>query len=192
MTVVTEVIYGIYNIIVKYVFDDTLNVYMMSFRGFSLLKTLVFGYFFNGTLWYLYAAFWTYIIIALLRKVHIYENDIIVFVCILISIQVQGFSYYRVYYPNQEDKIYLFRSAFLFGVPLELLGTQFAKHSEKINILFSVKKSLMLISIGLIIMLLEFLFGIKGIDFHYSTMFISSGMFIFAMDIKVNNVNYIS
>lgn len=139
MTVVTEVIYGIYNIIVKYVFDDTLNVYMMSFRGFSLLKTLVFGYFFNGTLWYLYAAFWTYIIIALLRKVHIYENDIIVFVCILISIQVQGFSYYRVYYPNQEDKIYLFRSAFLFGVPLELLGTQFAKHSEKINILFSVK-----------------------------------------------------
>lgn len=50
----------------------------------------------------------------------------------------------------------------------------------------------MLISIGLIIMLLEFLFGIKGIDFHYSTMFISSGMFIFAMDIKVNNVNYIS
>jgi len=187
----TELIYGLYDVLVKVIYYSTpIEEYIQSLNNFDLLKILFFGSFFNGTLWYLYAAFWTFIIIVFLRKIHIYQNDILVFtiIFVLISIQIQGLYYFRTHYDIPEYKIHLFRSAFLFGVPLELLGAQFAKHSEKIIKYFSYKKTLSLFLIGFILILAECIFSRKYLEFHYSTAFISSGMFIFAMVHKGNQL----
>ena len=187
MTFFTEIVYGLYNLIDKCFFNSmNFKEYIQSFSSFPIFRSLIFGTFFNGALWYLYAAFWTYIIIIILRKIHIYQNDIIVcaLIFILISIQIQGLYYYRTHYDIPEYKIYLFRSAVLFGVPLELLGAQYAKHSDRIIKFFSDKKALLIIAFGLIVMLVECIFSRKYLEFHYSTAFISSGMFIFAMVYK--------
>ena len=187
MTFITESVYGLYDLIDKCFYNSmTIKEYIQSFSSFPIFRSLIFGTFFNGTLWYLYAAFWTYIILIILRKIHIYQNDVIVcaLIFILISIQIQGLYYYRTHYDIPEYKIYLFRSAVLFGVPLELLGTQYAKHSVRIIQFFSEKKALLIIAIGLIVMLAECVLSRKYLEFHYSTAFISSGMFIFAMVYK--------
>lgn len=145
------------------------------------VRKVLCGSFFNGTLWYLYASLWTYIILLLLRKTALIQNSkfCITLILVLVCVQVFGRIFVTENY-NINEKIYLFRNAVTFGLPMTLIGVEVCKHEELIRQKISFAGCLRIESLGFVLMILEYLLYGKYLDFHFSTLFISVGLFLMA------------
>lgn len=144
-----------------------------------ILRKLLCGSFFNGTLWYIYAIIWTYVIILGFRKLHVTDNPL---ACMSISaaliiVQVIG-RYLVTLYFDISELVYLFRNAITFGLPMVLIGSEFARWEGKRKI--PLKIDLAMIALGGVLLICEFLVSHRYMDFHFSTLFISVGIFALA------------
>lgn len=143
------------------------------------LRTLFCGTLFNGTLWYLYAMLWTWMILYVVKK----RGGIrwsYAAIPVLMLVHIVG----RLYIQETGDIdvwIYLFRSALLFGVPFVLLGHFLAEKAEWIIERISNGKCVLLLFLGGIVMVMEFVVLNCYMDLWFSTVLVVSAMFLFAM-----------
>ena len=181
LTLITEAIYGCWELIKACVFEQYsfLEAIHKMFAEKNIIKIVLCGSFFNGTLWYLYAIFWTWIIILILRKLKIYEKSFYLIPILLIFL-IFG----RFYVQNTADiyqYLFLFRNAVSFGLPFTLLGSWLSKNKPKINNI-SLWKNIGIFIIGLIVLVAEYILAGQYMDAHVSTVVISVALFIWAMN----------
>ncbi len=177
----TELFYGIWTVISKCVIQKTTfqEVFEAAIGRKNIFQVIFCGTLFNGTLWYLYAMFWTWIIIYLLRRTG-KINKCYILIPVLLIVQIFGRAYVQNVY-DIEKYVLLFRNAITFGVPFSLLGARIAEKETVIVAKIDIKKNLMIISGGFFLIIIEFLIFGQYMDTHVSTVFIAAGMFFYAV-----------
>ncbi|MFA9465474.1 MAG: acyltransferase family protein [Velocimicrobium sp.] len=180
--IISEILYGFAQIVVNCTLKgETIKRYLSTVEGVQYpLRTIVTGTFFNGTLWYLYAAFWTYLILILISKINRDNKFNIFFITVLLLFQIAGRYYYQNHY-DIDNNIFIFRNAITFGLPLTLIGRILAKHERVIKGHINTDKACLMILFGLGLIIVEYIFSHQYMDFHFSSAIISIGLFILAM-----------
>lgn len=150
------------------------------------LAVILCGTIFNGTLWYLYAALWTWILYAfLIRTQFMKRKEVFLLIPVLFMIHIAGRQFYQENY-NISQGIYFFRSALLFGLPMTMLGTFIASRKDKLLGFFKPMTCVMCVAMGGVISIVEYfishLFKNPGTDFHVSTIVVSFGLFLLALN----------
>lgn len=143
------------------------------------IKILFFGSICNGTLWYLYALFWTLLILFIIDKYFDNEKIIYGLIPFFLFIHIGG----RVLIQNYGDInqwVFLFRSAVLFGIPFVLFGRWIAEHETILKRKIKVNTCIGIFSLGLGFEVLEFIFWHQYMDLHFSTIIISFALFWWA------------
>ena len=143
------------------------------------LRTFLCGTLFNGTLWYLYAMLWTWLILYCIKRRNcIHQSYILIPVLLAVHISVRLFIQKT---GDIEVWAYLFRSAFLYGIPFVLLGHFLAENEKWIKDHITVFKCAYLLLGGGIVMALEFIIWKSFMDIWLSTVIIAVAMFSFAI-----------
>ena len=143
------------------------------------LRTLFCGTLFNGTLWYLYAMLWTWLILYLVKKSGVIKWSYAL-IPVLLLVHIVG----RLYIQKTGDiEVWdsLFSSAPLFGVPFVLLGHFFAEKTDWIKGHISNLKCALLLLLGGIVMVAELILWNCYMDLWFSTVLIAAAMFLFAV-----------
>jgi len=177
----SEIFYGVWTYIDQCVIHNQTfeKVFVVKFQNMHLIKTVFFGSVFNGTLWYLYAMFWTWIILYLLKK-HNVVRKCYVLIPVILFVQVFG----RLYVQNVYDitqYVYLFRSVILFGLPFSLLGLWIADNQVLLLEKIDKKKNVLIIVSGFLTIVAEFILYGQYMDTHTSTIIIAFGLFLYAI-----------
>lgn len=185
--VITELLYGAWFFISSMLLKNMSFGQALDSAGFinHPVRTFFCGSLFNGTLWYIYAIIWTYVIILLLRKIKLYYNTVfcLIISMILIIVLVAGRFYVTKHY-NIDELAFLFGNAVTMGLPLTLPGVLFGRKKELIQEKMTLKRSVLLIMTGAALMVVEFIVWGQYMDFHFSTLFISVGLFCGAIVYK--------
>lgn len=182
MLLLAELFYGLWNCLHTLLLGEiTVIDYLNELPVFKHpVRILLFGTLFNGVLCYLYAAFWTYCILyAFWHKSNIIKT-LYLLIPVLLGLQIWGRFYWQNHYDINAD-VYLFRSALLFGLPLTLYGSLLAKLEAYIKERISWQKSILIVILGGLIMTAEYFISRQYMDFHLSTVFTSTGLFLLAM-----------
>lgn len=154
--------------------------WISQFEGFHRpFKVLFFGSLFNGTLWYLYAAFWTFVIMYAAKRLLKSLTFLYCLTPFLIVAQIAG-RFLMQTYGDMEANSYLFGGAVLFGIPFVMAGSFIAGHEEKIARLVSEKRCVLLFFAGICLMAVEFLVWHTYMDLHGSTVVITFALFWWA------------
>ena len=144
------------------------------------IKVLLFGSIFNSTLWYLYALIWTLVIMNVVYK-YLSKKWIYYSIIILLFIHITGRMYLQKHW-DINNYVYLFRSAILFGVPFVLLGNLIARYANKIRTRITFKKSIIILCIGVMVQMCEFLKWRQYMDLQFSTIIIAGALFWIASE----------
>lgn len=181
LIVKTEIFYGLFTYLCGFLQGKSATEITKTIYAFrNPIGRLFYGSFFNGYLWYLYALVWTYIFFYFLKNWNLLEKCFFT-IPVLICVQVLGCYFLTVRY-GLNRYIHLFRNPITFGFPITLLGYWIAKHEQMLTSRLSLKKSFGIICFGGCLMVFEFLFAHQYLDFHFSTAFISVGLFLFALN----------
>lgn len=178
--ILAELVYGVWSCI-QHIFieGDGLSTALQPLADKSWLVTVLCGTVFNGTLWYLYAIFWTWVILYLLRKCKWVEKSYIL-IPILLAVQIFG----RFYVQNAMDidkYILWFRNALTFGLPFVLLGSLMRQGEEQLLEKISTRANLGIVAAGFVLIVIEFVVSGQYMDLHVSTVVIAFGLFLLAM-----------
>ncbi len=181
LLLVAELFYGIWTILKEcIVTDNSIKVVFLSLvEKKNIWITLLCGTMFNGTLWYLYAMFWTWVLMFIIRKT-ISIKKCYMLIPVLLLVQVFG----RFYIQNNYDInsfVVLFRNAITFGLPFCLLGNWIADKETDLLKIISVSRNIIILVVGFFMVVIEFLLYGKYMDTHISTIVISFGLFLFAI-----------
>lgn len=158
------------------------NVFNIS----NLPRKILFGTFFNGTLWYLYALIWSYILLSLFFN---YSNNskLIIFISFLFIFHIVTrifvkYHNYDWYFANY------WRSCLLFGIPFILLGFIIAKY---MNILIKIKNNTLIIAaiLGFMFQFMEYFLYKQALDFYFGTILYSISLFILAIKYPLTKYN---
>lgn len=151
LTLVTELLYGIWYLFADCFVNRTVSVseFVVSLSWIRHpLRTVLCGTMFNGTLWYLYAAGWAWLIYYfIIRKDLLNGRNIYILIPVLSSVQIFGKLYVQNHF-NIAELIYLFRNAIVFALPMMLLGSFIGKNQDTIMRKLSPWKSCSLIIAG--------------------------------------------
>lgn len=167
--------------LVKFVFCDGSifeQIKAMSFWRHPI-SSIMFGTLFNETLWYLYAIVWIYVFLYWLKTNNAVKRSYIL-IPILLSLHIMG----RLLIQNYGDInvwIMLFRSWLLYGLPFFLLGHFVAEKKETIRGYMTNRTCTLLMALGGILMIAEYLIWHTYMDLWFSTLFISLALFLFAI-----------
>ena len=180
MLLLTELFYGGWSVCTVLLDNGSLSYYLSTLEGLQHpFRTIMCGTLFNATLWYLYAAFWTYVIFCLIGKRR-RTSWRYVLIPVLLCGQISGRFYWQNHY-DINQAIYWFRSTFLFGLPMTLLGSLLAEKAQWIKEKCSLPQAFLIVVLGGVIMVVEYVVSGQYMDFHLSTVFISVGLFVMAM-----------
>ena len=180
---IAELLYGIWKLLLHIVMDG--KTVAEFFENWSFIKhpirVIFCGSFFNGIFWYIYALIWAYVLVIVLRKIKwIYSNLFrIIATLFLVVVLVVG----RFVMQNMveiDEYTFLFCNALVFALPMMMTGMLFARKEEDIREKFSLGKNVLLLFIGGAVMVAEYIFSRQYMDFHFSTLIISSSVFMFA------------
>lgn len=176
----TELLYGGWHMAEALLDNGGLSLYLSTLEGFQHpFRTILCGTVFNPVLWYLYAAFWTYVIFFFLGTLR-HRRWSYVLIPVLLCGQIFGRFYWQNHY-DINQAIYWFRSAYLFGLPMTLLGSLFAEKAQWIKDKFNFPQAFLITVLGGGVMVAEYFVSGQYMDFHLSTVFISVGLFMMAM-----------
>lgn len=144
------------------------------------IKTVLFGSIFNGTLWYLYAMFWGWILLFIISKI---PHGFSILKCNIIPLLVVHiFGRMLVTkYSDINETVYLFRSTLLFVVPFFMIGRLIAEHQEPILEKLKGFRVLLLMTASAFLIIIEYVIWHQFMDLQVSTIFVSVGMFLFAL-----------
>lgn len=154
----------------------------------KMMETIFSGTFFNGTLWYLYAALWSWIFLYVFseRKYTLKIEALTIF--ILLNIQIVGGIYFQK--QSQIDQIiWCFRSAILYGIPFILIGQNIRKYEKEILNFLSLNRLYLFLGFMVCIAVLEYKILKVYTDVYLSTVGISIALFTLALHYKKAIVN---
>lgn len=174
MLVISEVFYGLYHLVIlnkPFQFDGILDIIGKIFTGT----------FFNGTLWFLYALFWSYVLLTFINRKNLYKivynaSPIILILHILIRTIIKQYDWYNVL---------LFRNALVYGLPFVLIGMYIRENQDNLLKKITNKKCLIGMFTGEIIVIIEYLITKTSLDIYIGTIITSYFIFLFA----INNPN---
>lgn len=168
------------SLIIKSIFTSSFDIIVSALRTAFSLKTLFFGSMFNGTLWYLYAMVWTYLILYILSKLqHGFEMGYASIV-VLLFIHIAGRVYVTEHYDINEW-VFLFRSSLLFAVPFVLIGRYIAEMEALLRKYLNWYSISGIFCFGILLMIVEYILWHRFMDLQVSTIFISIALFLFAL-----------
>lgn len=152
------------------------------------IRTIFLGTIFNGTLWYLYAVLWVWVIFS----VWDYDNRkkaAYFLIPLLLTIEVYGRLFGQSIYDINEV-IYIFRSFILQGIPFIMSGGILKEHEDKIcGIKKASLKFMAIIIVGFLLAFTEYVIYKTYLDFYLSTIVINIGLIYLAV---VNREMYLS
>lgn len=143
------------------------------------LKTIFFGCVWNGTLWYLYALFWTLFIIYLAEKYFTHKKFLYYLIPLMALVHIVG----RVIvqnYCNIDKWVFLFRSSVLFGIPFVLFGRWIAEYETTLKKYIEEHRCVSILTMGIGFEIAEFICWHQYMDLHFSTIIISFALFWWA------------
>jgi len=181
-----ELFYGVWTIVSNCFLQDYLiaDVLVKNFENKSLIQILFCGTIFNGVLWYLYAMFWTWLFVFVIKKLKV-EKKAYTLIPILLFLQVFGRFYVQNHY-DISNWVFLFRNALTFGIPFVLLGMFISQYKidllEKINM----RRNILIIFLGFFVMIMEYIIVRQYMDVHVSTIILSIGLFLLALKLRGN------
>lgn len=172
LLVFSEIFYLLLNILIKfcmklYTYDYLIEI----FRNTNLLRIIFIGPLFCGPLWFLYALFWTFILLYIIQhnkpSIH-YEFILmtILFVIALIGRKIH----------SNDSNIWMYRNALLYGLPFSLLG-RLIKIQNLQGKYILLKESIIMIIIGCGFIVIEYIIEPVIHDFQFSSIIISIGVF---------------
>lgn len=144
------------------------------------LKTILFGSIFNGTLWYLYAMVWTYIMLYIISKFRYGFTIGYCSVILLLFTHIAGRVYITKYYDINEW-VFIFRSALLFAFPFVLIGRLIAETQDKLKKYLNYYSIGGIFCLGMALLFFEYFKWHQFMDLQVSTIFISISLFLFAL-----------
>lgn len=181
MLLLSELFYGVWKCLRTFLTGEAIADYL---KGLPVLahpaRTLLCGTVFNGVLWYLYAAFWSYCILYVFSRINGLKTLRYLLIPVLLCLHIFGRFYWQNHYDIESDN-YLFENVFLLGLPFTLYGSLFAELEKKIKAKFNWRKSIMLGVFGGLLMIAEYFISGQYMDIHLSTVFTSAGLFLLAM-----------
>ena len=144
------------------------------------IRTIFLGTIFNGTLWYLYAVLWVWVIFSAWG----YDNRkkaAYFLIPLLLTIEVYGRLFWQSVYDINEV-IYIFRSFILQGIPFIMIGGILKEHEDKIcGIKKASLKFMAIIIIGFLMAFTEYVIYKTYLDVYLSTIMISIGLMCLAV-----------
>ncbi len=180
---IAELLYGIWKLLFHIVMDGKTVAEFFEDWGFIKhpVKVIFCGSFFNGVFWYIYALIWAYVLVIVLRKIKWIYNNLfcIIATLFLVALLVVG----RFVMQNMveiDEYTFLFCNALVFALPMMMTGMLFARKEEDIKEKISLGKNVLLLFIGGTVLVAEYIFSRQYMDFHFSTLIISSSVFMFA------------
>lgn len=191
LLVFSELFYGVWTIIKKSVIQQEALSQVLSgvIENKNVLQIVFCGTWFNGTLWYLYAMFWTWILLYLMRRAKILSKCYI-WIPILLGIQIFGRAYVQNAYDINKYVVW-FRNALTFGLPFTLLGTWIAEKKTVIIEKMSNRQNIGVIAAGFAWIVVEFLVFGQYMDTQVSTVVISFGLFCYAIRQQAGSRQYL-
>ena len=125
----------------------------------------------------------------LLRKIKIiYSNPIcIILIAILVCVLVIGRYIVQNTY-DIDELAFLFCNALVFGLPMLLTGMLLSRYEERITKSLSLCVNILILVVGLVVMVIEFIFSGQYMDFHFSTYILSCAVFMFAFTYKRDGI----
>ena len=119
-------------------------------------KTIFYGSIFNGTLWYLYAMFWTWILFFVVSKLK-HGFTILQYLTIpLLALHIGGRMYITINFDINQS-VFLFRSTILFAVPFMMIGRIIAEKKDIILHKTIDLHILMIMALGLSLIVIEYI-----------------------------------
>ena len=189
MMIFCFVFYGFIDLIVKCYIDFNIPIEKWITNVFNisdLPRKLLFGTFFNGTLWYLYALIWSYILLFFYfnysKNSKLIISIIFLFIFHIVTRIFVKYHNYDWYFANY------WRSCFLFGIPFIMLGFIIAKY---MNIFIKIKNNTLIIAaiFGLIFQFIEYFLYKQALDFYFGTILYSISLFILAIKYPLTKYN---
>lgn len=163
----------------------------------DIIEKCLVGTFFNGTLWFLYALFWSYLFLFICMSVsvtppkklnYVILGVLMLMLHIVVRIAIRNSEFYSVS---------IFRNALVYGLPFILIGygTRIAEHTKWYN-RFSVTKPVacfMLFIVGYAMSIAEYAITKTSLDIYIGTILYSWAIFTFCISSrkKIHNKLFI-
>lgn len=157
----------------------------LSLNAMEVLKKIFVGTFFNGTLWFLYALFWSYVLLYVINKFNLYKASYKLAPMILIFHVV-----FRTCVKSAEwYDVVFFRNFIIYGLPFVIIGNYIHKNKEMLCQKMSNKKCILGIALGVILTMIEYLATRQALDFYLGTIIMSCSMFMYAIKNPERKIN---
>lgn len=192
LLLLSEGIYLVYNLILISLGIKTWQI--ISFNYYDVWINIFTGTFFNGTLWFIYALLYTYLILIILEKVNLnYPNRKyllfavgILMVHIVSRVILKHFSLYDDY-----GLVRIYRSALLYGLPFIMIGYYLKNNKPDIKLSFT--KTISLFFFGYCISIGQYIITKQSVDQDFGTLFSSIALFIYFISEKqIDNFNFLA
>ncbi len=181
---IAEIAYGIYALLKKLIWNDVIDIQL---NVSKIVSKILVGTFFNGTLWFLYALFWSYVCLYIIHKTNTYQKAYKIAPCILIlhvvvRTYVKRFDWYNLNY---------FRNFLMYGLPFVVIGNYIHRNKEILCAKITNRKCLIGIACGTGLTVIEYLVSRQALDIYIGTIILSCAMFLYAIKNPENSLNSI-
>lgn len=178
-TVIVEALYAVWHVIHDLATASPVSL-LNDLSPLTIVKKLLFGTFVNGTMWYMYALIYTWLILWLLTRrgaVRAAYRAIIP----LLLVQIFG-RYYVQNHFDIEKFVFLFCSAPLFGLPFVLLGHWVRAHETRLLARMTLVRCVLLALLSGVLIAAEYVLSGQYMDLHVSSVVLSVALLLGALN----------
>lgn len=177
LLIISELCYWLLNTLIEWLQGISPLEYLNSvLNGVLFVEFIISGGLFCGPLWYLYALVWTWLILLVFKKTIDDFRKVLWLIPVLLIIAIIGRNYCS-RFTDPDETIWLFRNAFLYGLPFMLLGMWIRWYGNSLH----TREAIIAICIGLVLIVVEYVIYPVIHDFQLSTVFTAIGVFILAV-----------
>ncbi len=184
LIIISEMFYGIWMVLKKHLWLKEVSI---EIHSPAIIGKLFIGTFFNGTLWFLYALFWSYVVLYIINKFDLYKiayklSPMILVAHVVFRTYVKSLPWYNVIF---------FRNFIFYGLPFVMVGNYIHKSKEIVCEKITNKMCLIGTVFGICLTVVEYLTSRQALDFYIGTIIMSCVMFIYAIKNPEHKINSI-
>lgn len=183
LAVISEMLYGVWAILKRYLWHQEISLEI----NVKIIAKLFTGTFFNGTLWFLYALFWSYVVLYIINRFNLYEisyklSPIILVIHVIFRTYAKNLPWYNIMF---------FRNFIFYGLPFVMIGNYIHKNKEKFCERITDKMCLLGTVFGVCLTVAEYLISRQALDFYIGTIIMVCSMFMYAIKNPEKKINLI-
>lgn len=192
LCIVASIVYFLYSSIVQPFLDGTITDFILYIKQWCRLKSFIYFIVFNqlpfgGTLWFLFALLYCYLIFMLINRNNWYKGAYTAIPCLIIlHIVSRGIiQYFNLI--DENVNIVFYRNFIFMGFPFFMLGNYIHRYEKKIVNKFSNEKLMKLICVGMIGSCVERL--IVVLELYLGTVIATFCIFVFTIKNPEKKIN---